>query len=176
MNSRLSYLSALLLFTFHGLTATNLIQETCKKCAQRDPNIGYKFCVSSLEASPESRCANLGELGIISIKLTRRNITSTRHYVKELLKNKRLDPNIRPCLNDCLDLYSDAIPTLKQAIQDYKSKHYEDANIEVSSVIDASTTCEQGFKERAVTSPLTGRNNDALQLSAIALSIINMLH
>ncbi|EEF35893.1 Pectinesterase inhibitor, putative [Ricinus communis] len=176
MKPNLSYLFLLLLFTFHAIIATNLIQETCNKCAINDPNISYDFCLTSLRASPGSHCASLSELGMISINLTRHNVTDTRRYIKGLLKNKRLDPDARACLNDCLHLYSDAIPSLKQAVKDYKSKHYEDANIQVSSVIDASTTCADGFNEKGVASPLKARNNDTFQLSAISLSIINMLH
>ncbi|XVF73569.1 hypothetical protein PTKIN_Ptkin12aG0212400 [Pterospermum kingtungense] len=163
--------------TFHGTTAHDLIRQTCKKCAQRDPNLSYNFCVTSLQAAPKSHCVDdLRELGMISIKLLRRNLTSSRSYIKELSKNKKLNPFVRSCLHDCFDLYSDAIPTTQQAIDDYKSKHYDDANIDVSSVMDASTTCEDGFKEQdGVVSPLTKRNNDAFQLSAISLSIINML-
>ncbi|XWS32477.1 hypothetical protein CRYUN_Cryun23aG0161900 [Craigia yunnanensis] len=163
--------------TSHGITANDLIRQTCKKCAQSDPTLSYNFCVSSLQAAPKSHCADdLRELGMISIKLLRRNLTNSRPYIKELLKNRRLDPFIRSCLHDCFDLYSDAIPTTKQAIDDYKSKLYDDANIDVSSVMDASTTCEDGFKEKeGVVSPLTKRNKDTFQLSAISLSIINML-
>ncbi|XP_022770136.1 putative invertase inhibitor [Durio zibethinus] len=164
-------------WTFHGIAAIDLIRQTCKKCAQRDPNLGYNFCVTSLQAAPKSQCADdLHELGMISIKLLRRNLTNSRSFIKELLKNKKLDPFVRSCLHDCFDLYSDAIPTTKQAIDDYKSKHYDDANIDVSSVMDASTTCEDGFNEKeGAVSPLTKRNNDTFQLSAISLSIMNML-
>ncbi|XWS77365.1 hypothetical protein CRYUN_Cryun01aG0255000 [Craigia yunnanensis] len=162
--------------TFHSITANDLVRQTCKKCAQRDPNLSYNFCVTSLQAAPKSHSADdLRELGIISIKLLGRNLTNSRSCIKELLKNK-LDPFIRSCLHDCFDLYSDAIPATEQAIDDYKSKHYDDANIDVSSVMDASTTCEDGFKEKeGVVSPLTKSNNDTFQLSAISLSIINML-
>ncbi|KAJ9171138.1 hypothetical protein P3X46_014541 [Hevea brasiliensis] len=178
MKLSFSYLSLLLFFiAFHSITAANLIiQETCRKCAHIDPNIHYNFCVASLQASPDAHCANLRQLGIISLKITSLNVTDTGHYIKDLLKSKRLDPKLRACLNDCLDLYSDAIPALKQAIKDYNSNRYEEANIVVSSVTDASTTCEDGFKEIGIVSPLTGRNNNTFELSAIALSIINMLH
>ncbi|KAL4339744.1 hypothetical protein GQ457_08G023560 [Hibiscus cannabinus] len=165
--------------TSHGFTAGNssLIRRTCKKCAQSDPNLSYNFCVTSLQAAPNSHCANnLRQLGKISIKLLRRNLTNSRSYIKELLRNKRMEPFVRSCLHDCLDLYSDAILTAKQGVQDYKAKRYEDSNIEVSSIMDAATTCEDGFKEEeGVVSPLTKRNHDTFQLSAIALSIINMI-
>ncbi|XP_007052414.2 PREDICTED: putative invertase inhibitor [Theobroma cacao] len=164
--------------TFHAVTSTDLIRETCKKCAGRDPNLSYNFCVTSLQAAPKSHCADdLRDLGMVSIRLVRRNLTNTRSYVEELLKNKKLvDPFVRSCLHDCFNLYSDAIPSTKEAIKDYKSQHYDDANIDVSAVMDAATTCEDGFKEKeGVVSPLTKRNNNTFQLSAISISIVNML-
>ncbi|GMI75797.1 hypothetical protein like AT5G46940 [Hibiscus trionum] len=155
----------------------SFIRKTCKKCAQSDPNLSYNFCVTSLQAAPNSHLANdLRQLGKISIKLLGRNLTNSRSYIKEFLKKKMMDPFVRSCLRDCLQLYSDASLTAKQAIQDYKAKRYDDSNIDVSSIMDASTTCEDGFKEKeGVVSPLTKRNNDTFLLSAISLSIINMI-
>lgn len=163
--------------TFHAMSTNNLIPETCKKCVQKDPNLTYKFCVTSLQAAPESHCVDdLRELGKISIKLIKHNVTNTRQHIKKLLENNRLDPFVRACLADCFSLYSDAIPTLGQALKDYKTKHYKNVNMDVSSIIDAAMTCEDGFKERnGVVSPLTKRNKNTFQLSAISLSIINML-
>ncbi|KAJ4847702.1 hypothetical protein Tsubulata_050426 [Turnera subulata] len=177
------FIQLLLLFGVQDAGATppshNLIHETCRKCARNDPNLSYDFCVTSLQAAPDSRCANLTQLGVISLKLTRQNLTATKKYIRLLLKNKTShqydDPYIRSCLKDCFRLYSDAILSLKEAIADYKSTNYADANIKVSSVLDASTTCEDGFKEKqGVSSPLTKRNGDTFHLSALALSIINM--
>ncbi|XP_044500926.1 putative invertase inhibitor [Mangifera indica] len=177
--SSLSLLFIIFFFFISGyqITADNLVNQTCKKCAQGDPNLNYNFCLTSLEAVPSSHCANLRQLGMISINLIRSNVTDTKSYINELLKKKKLDPFMRSCLTDCFELYSDTIPTLQQATKDCKFKHYEDANIEISSVMDASATCEDGFKEKEdAFSPLTKRNNNTFQLSAIALSIINMLH
>ncbi|KAF5731570.1 Plant invertase/pectin methylesterase inhibitor superfamily protein [Tripterygium wilfordii] len=167
----------LFLFTFHALAAQDIINTTCQKCSQHDPKIDYNFCVTSLQADPRTRSADLRKLGLISIKLLAHNLTTTRQSIEGMLKKKKInDPHIRACLNDCLELYSDAIDTIEQSNKDYKSKHYEDANMDISSVMDASTTCEHGFKEKdGASSPLTKRNNNVFQLSAIALSIINML-
>ncbi|PQP94933.1 putative invertase inhibitor [Prunus yedoensis var. nudiflora] len=104
------------------------------------------------------------------------NITSTRQHIKHLLKNTKLDKFLRASLEVCLELYSDAIPDIKKALRSYKAKQYRDANKRVTGVYDAPVTCEDGFHEReGLVSPLTKRNNDAVQLSAIALSIIHML-
>ncbi|KAL5560614.1 hypothetical protein UlMin_036825 [Ulmus minor] len=160
---------------FHVSSCNNLIHETCKKFSETDPNLSYKFCIASLESEPGSHCADLRKLGLISINLTKRNVSSTSHFIEVLLKNKKLDPYTRARLSDCMELYTGAIDTTKEAKKHYRSKHYKEANVAFSSVMDTSTTCEDGFKEkRHVVSPLTKRNNDTFQLSAIALSIITM--
>lgn len=176
MTSKFAFTFLPLFLLFSTITATNLISETCKKCAKNDANLSYKFCVTSLQAAPNSSSANLRQLGLISMKLVQHNVTDTKHFIKQLLKNKNLDKFVRVYLDDCLELYTDAVPTIKQAIKDYKSKHNRDANIRLSAVSGASTTCEDGFEERpGLVSPLKKRDNDMFQLSAIALAIINMV-
>uniref|UniRef100_A0A5B7BU58 Putative invertase inhibitor n=1 Tax=Davidia involucrata TaxID=16924 RepID=A0A5B7BU58_DAVIN len=176
-------------FAFHSAAAAtattttgrddDLIHDTCKTCARNDPNVKYNFCTTSLQAAPASNCASLRGLGTISIRLIRYNVTDTRCYIKQLLKKKKqLDPYVKECLIDCFDLYSDAIPSVNQAMKYYNSKRYVDANIQISSVMNAATTCEDGFKEKTsvvVSSPLKKRDNDTFQLSALALSIMHML-
>ncbi|XP_059313069.1 putative invertase inhibitor [Lycium ferocissimum] len=162
--------------TFHISTGQTLIQNTCKTSSKDDPNIKYGFCTTSLQAAPASQCASLRGLGMISIRLIRYNVTDTRCSVKILLKDKNLDPYARSCLKDCFELYSDAITTIKLAMKSYNTKKYYDANIQISSVMDAATTCEDGFKEKnGVVSPLTKRNEITFQLSAMALSLMNLL-
>jgi len=103
-------------------------------------------------------------------------VTDTNAHINDLLK-KNLDPFIKECLDDCLEVYSDTISTFREAIRDYKAKRYTDCSVKLSSIIDASTTCEDGFKQKNndSISPLTKRNKDTFQLSAIALSIVNMI-
>ncbi|KAJ0914172.1 putative pectinesterase inhibitor domain-containing protein [Helianthus annuus] len=175
-----SFSMTLLLFSlfFLSINGQDLIYNTCKTLSQQDPNVDLQFCITSLQAAPASHCADLKGLGMISIRLTRYNITDTRCYIKRLLNNatKILDPYVKSCLDDCFEVYSDAILDIKQAMKSYISKRFFDANIQISSVMDATTTCEDGFKERkGVVSPLTKRNDATFQLSAITLSIMNIL-
>ncbi|KAG5627134.1 hypothetical protein H5410_012352 [Solanum commersonii] len=154
-------LSLFLSLFFHGSKGQNLIQNTCKSCSKDDPNIKYEFCTSSIQAAPASQCATLRGLGMISIRLIRYNVTDTRCH---------------SCLSDCLELYSDAIPSIKLAMKSYNSKKYYDANIQISSVMDAATTCEDGFKDKdGVVSPVTKLNENTFQLSAMALSLMNLI-
>ncbi|KAH6813068.1 hypothetical protein C2S51_022086 [Perilla frutescens var. frutescens] len=165
------------LITIETTSGKSLINSTCLDIAQDDPNIDYSFCTTSLQAAPASHCSTLQGLATISMKLLRYNITDTRCFIKHLIKkNRASDPYLRVCLSDCFELFSDAIPSVKQAMRDYAKKRLDDANVEISSIMDGATTCEEGFKEkRGVVSPLTERNNHTFQLSAMALSILHII-
>ncbi|KAK9697365.1 hypothetical protein RND81_08G033100 [Saponaria officinalis] len=176
MSSPYTFLPLLLLFFTSIINATNLINQTCHNSSQNDPNINYKFCVYALQSAPASRCANMTRLGLISITLIRNNVTDTRCLIKQFLANKKVDKNTKQGLLDCLELYSDSQPTLSEATRDYLARRYDDANVKVSSVIDASTTCEDGFQDLEVVSPLTKQNNHTFQLSAMSLSIMNTFY
>ncbi|KAH6772867.1 hypothetical protein C2S51_011271 [Perilla frutescens var. frutescens] len=166
----------IIIILFQVCSAQNLINSTCKTLAGSNPNIDYNFCRTSLQAAPASQCAALQGLGMISIRLIRYNVTDTRCSIKQLLRNKRWDPYTRQCLNDCFDLFSDAIPSVKEAMKSFNAKRFDDANVQITSIMDASTTCEDGFKDRTgVVSPLTKRNDDAFRLSAIALSVMRII-
>ncbi|GFP90469.1 putative invertase inhibitor [Phtheirospermum japonicum] len=164
-----------ILIMIQATSSQTLIKSTCKTSVANDPTISYNFCTTSLQAAPASRCATVAGLGSISIRLVRYNITDTRCHVKQLLQNKTLSPYVKQCLDDCFELYSDAILSVKQAMRHYNAKQFDDANVQISSVMDASTTCEGGFADGKVVSPLSKRNNDTSQLSAIALSVVRIV-
>ncbi|KAK9076507.1 hypothetical protein SSX86_004841 [Deinandra increscens subsp. villosa] len=180
MRNSLPFSLTLILFflSFLSINGQDLIYKTCKTSSQQDPNVNLQFCTTSLQAAPASHCADLEGLGMMSIRLTRYNLTDTRCYIKRLLKNntKILDPYVKSCLDDCFELYSDAILGIKHAMKSYNSKRYFDANVQISSIMDATTTCEDGFREKkGVVSPLSRRNSATFQLSAITLSIMNII-
>ncbi|XP_057247275.1 putative invertase inhibitor [Beta vulgaris subsp. vulgaris] len=161
--------SLLLLFGASG--ASNLINQTCKNSSKNDPNINNKFCVYALQSAPASHCANITRLGLISITLIKHNVTDIRCLIKQLLQDKKVDLDTKQALQDCLELYSDSLVTLTEAAIDYRENRFVDANVKVSSVMEASSTCEEEFHD--VGSPLTVQNNRIFQLSAISLSIMN---
>ncbi|KAK4414321.1 putative invertase inhibitor [Sesamum alatum] len=172
----LSILIMMVMIMISGSDGQVLINSTCKTFSKNDPNIDYNFCTTSLQAAPASQCATRQGLGTIAIRLIRYNVTDTRCHIKQLLKNRKWDPYVRQCLSDCLELYSDAIPSVKAAMKNFNARRFDDANVQISSIMDASTTCEDGFKEKkGVVSPLSKRNGDTFQLSAVALSVMRMI-
>ncbi|KAM1087668.1 hypothetical protein EV1_013158 [Malus domestica] len=81
------------------------------------------------------------------MELTLHNATNMFSTIKELSNNKSLDHFALVCLKDCLHLYSDAITTLANAVEAFLSEDYGTAN----TVMEATTTCEGGFKENEAT-------------------------
>lgn len=152
-----------------------LITSTCNSSMHNDPNINFDFCTASLQSEPESLNATLTELGAISIKLIQYNLTDTCNEIKKLLDNKKLDPYVRMCLIDCAELYSESIDSVNQGWDWYQDNKFDDANVEISSIMEDASTCEDGFMDEGVVSPVSKRNNDAFQLSAISLSIMKFI-
>ncbi|XP_077242343.1 putative invertase inhibitor [Tasmannia lanceolata] len=144
--------------------------------AQIDPQLGYDFCVTSLETDSRSYTTDLQGLGVISVELAITRASITISYIKDLMKNTTSDPFIKERLRSCLDQYSNAIPTLENSSMAFKSKRYEDVNIWVSAAMDGATTCEDGFnEEEGHVSPLTKENGELFQLGAIALAVTHLL-
>lgn len=52
---------------------------------------------------------------------------------------------------------------------------YNEAGKGTDAVLTSLIACEDEFKERSLASPLMERNNDASQLTTIALDILRML-
>ncbi|OUZ99187.1 Pectinesterase inhibitor domain [Macleaya cordata] len=169
----------LFLFVFHGVNGLDLINETCKEASQNQPKINYDFCVASLRSAPgsNSTTTDLQQLGVIATKLTLENATYILSHINNLLKDQNGDLTVKKQLEICLRLYTDARTYLQQAIGDIKSEDFFNAIKELSTVMDSSSTCEDGFnKEKIFVSPLEKQTNDFYQLAAVALQITKYLN
>lgn len=158
-------------------TPGDIIEQTCEKCAGESDVFSYKFCSTSLEAIPVSYVTNLQGLALIAMELALDNATNTIFSIKELLSNKTLaDPFALECLADCLEVYSEAVETIVDSILAFLGEQYDIARLWLSAVMEAPTTCEEGFKEKqGVLSPLENENYSLFQLCDIALCISHLL-
>ncbi|KAI3834610.1 hypothetical protein MKX03_029135 [Papaver bracteatum] len=153
----------LVLNSFGHTANGELISDVCKNASRSDPQIKYDFFLlhlfqQTLQVKILMICWNLESYQC--------NI-----YGKEV-------PITKPCLEDCLDLYSDALDSIPKAMQYFKDKDYSSANIAMSAAMDASVTCEDGFKEgvcQHLISPLSKQDGEFFQLTAISLTITNMI-
>ncbi|KAK9094883.1 hypothetical protein Scep_026352 [Stephania cephalantha] len=88
-----------------------------------------------------------------------------------MLGNKDFDSSSMGCLEDCLELYRSAIPRLDQLVEEIQGKNYKNANLWISSAMDAASTCEEGFLDGAPASSLLRENYYMFQLCDMALVI-----
>ncbi|CAH8338281.1 unnamed protein product [Eruca vesicaria subsp. sativa] len=157
-------------------TAQTLIRDSCKTAAAKDPNLKYDFCVQSLEQDPQSKTAtSLTGLVLASTNNAGSKTTNVKGIVETMLKNKTYPPGTEPELRTCVELYNGANGSLNEALMNVKSRDYRSANVHLSAALDAPSTCEDGFKEKHATSPVTNENNVLFQKILIPLAFTNML-
>ncbi|KAJ6292409.1 hypothetical protein OIU78_024561 [Salix suchowensis] len=134
-----------LTFSFHLSIAngsSNLIQQVCAETHNK------VNCVASLESNPDSKKANLQQLGIIALNLASSNATSTSSYIKTtLLSNKTLNPVTEQALEDCSDQYMDAIQQLDDSLPALLANATNDVRAWVRTAIADVESCENGFKK-----------------------------
>ncbi|KAL2322950.1 hypothetical protein Fmac_027329 [Flemingia macrophylla] len=152
----------------------DIINETCEKCANQSMILSYGLCSSSLLAISVSHSANLEGLALVAMELALENVTSTLATIDKLLGSESFDNFGLGCLADCLELYSDAAWTIVNSVGVFLSGNYEVTRTWMSSVMEAASTCQQGFTERGEVSPLTQENYNLFQLCGIALCIVHM--
>ncbi|OVA20299.1 Pectinesterase inhibitor domain [Macleaya cordata] len=171
-----SFALIVLIFFSHGVNGIDLVRGTCKRVAKTNPKLYYPFCVRSFGANIRSKTADLAGLGIISTDLAISNAKFIKLYAKNMLKDQQKGDGGK-ALQDCLEVFTDAIPQLNEVKQAFLSKDYSTANIKMSAAMDASSTCEDGLKEKNITVPsFTKKNEEFSQLAAITLAITNLVN
>lgn len=159
-----------------NVTSLDILNQTCRTCADRSTVFSYDVCLTSLQTIPICHATNLQGLALIAMELALENATASISTINKLVTSGTLGPFELACLEDCLKLYSSAVVTLIDATGAFLIGQYGVANVWVSAVMEATTTCEEGFSEREETEcPLKKENYNLFQLCDIALCIINLL-
>ncbi|KDP45958.1 hypothetical protein JCGZ_11861 [Jatropha curcas] len=163
-------------FALDESTTIDILNRTCKRCAEKSSSFIYEFCQTSLDVIPASHVTNLQGIAVISMELALENATTTIANIKSLFDMKSFSPYTLACLQDCLELYSDAIVALVDGVAAFLTGKYHVSNVKISAVMEAATTCEEGFtQKKGEVSPLTLENFNLFNLCDIALCIIHWL-
>ncbi|KAF9621100.1 hypothetical protein IFM89_016534 [Coptis chinensis] len=159
-----------LTLSFHGVNGGPL-EDNCKTLASI--GLPYNSCVTNLQADPRSKNADLYELGLISLNLTRANAAYIKARAQKLLNDqgRGADIRIKRVLQACVHIYFLAIEDTNDGIKSFVSKGYSGTRNSMSGVADSGGTCEDGFIQFNFTSPLTKENNNFLQMADIPLTI-----
>lgn len=154
--------------------SNDIIDQTCQKCANQSIILSYNLCSTSLPVISISHYTNLQGLALIAMELALENVTNTLATIEKLLDSTSFDNFSLSSLTDCMELYSDAAWTIVNSIGVFLSGDYDVPKMWMSSVMEAASTCQEGFEEKGEVSPLTKENYNLFQLCGIALCIIHL--
>uniref|UniRef100_A0A803PN38 Pectinesterase inhibitor domain-containing protein n=1 Tax=Cannabis sativa TaxID=3483 RepID=A0A803PN38_CANSA len=159
------------------LGCSDLIKQSCKNATNDDPNSTYDFCIKILGENPKSNKAKtIEELALATIDLTICNASKVVSTISKVMRSKVLKTSYgNACLKDCLSIYSDAISALREAKRAIRIKDFKKASVEISSAVDAPSTCEDGFNEaQGEVCPISKENNLFFQHTVVSLAFNNM--
>ncbi|KAH0462172.1 hypothetical protein IEQ34_009747 [Dendrobium chrysotoxum] len=166
----------LLLLHQSSIVSGSIVEKTCNRCVKIDQGFDYNLCVSLLNSNPNSRNADLSGLGVISLDIAGAKAANIQSTINKLLKSlpggKKYE---KGCLEDCLELYTDAISQLRDSVEAIKARRNDDARTWISAAVDAASTCEDGFQEGGLKSPLNKQNDEYLKTILIPLDIAALL-
>ncbi|XP_078444873.1 putative invertase inhibitor [Wolffia australiana] len=155
----------------------DFVSSTCRHVKYFD------VCVSTLQSSPESSCADKKGLVLISLNACIAHAEYTVAYAQQLMNNATAVASTgddgdyaKQCLDDCLTQYADALDELRETVMDAMNGTYDSVNAKVSAAMTDSESCEDGFAERpGLASPLAERNAYFSKLCSNALAVAQLL-
>ncbi|KAI3940791.1 hypothetical protein MKW98_030110 [Papaver atlanticum] len=174
-----SILHVFLVLNFYGGVTVNgdIVRNFCKNEWIIDPYLNYDFCVSSLEANPETKTSDIFGLAEISMELCLRNATYIHTYIEGILKDGKEEPRARMYLEDCMEFFSTAVEEVQEAVEAFNGKDYYNALRHVSNAGIEADTCKIGFTEAGVDfSLLKKQDYNFYQLTKISIKTIATIH
>ncbi|KAG6537077.1 putative invertase inhibitor [Zingiber officinale] len=153
--------------------SSDLVGDACGQIADGDPNVDYAFCVESLRPSASATARDLRGLAAAAARLAAANATRADAAAAAAMRGRaeKMGRYERSCLESCQELFEGAAEDLAEAARMVEGGRFEDAGVRLSAAVDAPVTCEDGFREGGIASPLTAEDGDLFRLAVIALAI-----
>ncbi|KAF8702616.1 hypothetical protein HU200_033003 [Digitaria exilis] len=168
-------LCALVFLLACSTSNASVLQDACKSFAAGHPEIGYPYCIKFFQADKGSAGADKRGLAAIAVRITEAAAKSAAKDIASLRSSEK-DKRRLECLRACAEVYSSAVSEAAVAAKGIASgsgsgSGAEDAVTALSAVVDAPTTCEQGFQELHVLSPLAAVDAEFGKAASVALSV-----
>jgi len=138
----------------------SVLEDACKSFAAKNPGTGYAYCIKYFQADKGSASADKRGLAAIAVKLTGAAAKSTAKHIAALRASEK-DKKRLAGLKDCSEVYTQAVDQTGVAAKGIASgtpRGRADAVTALSAVEDAPGTCEQGFQDLGVPSPLASED------------------
>lgn len=146
-------------FGLHAADST-LLNKVCSK------HTDAKFCGTELGKASFS---DLPTLATASLDLTKARAVNTNNI--KALHAKEKNEKAKKLLQDCLSHYGEAAAAIEESRASFKAKDYWKMNSDASAASTYGGSCEEGFVDAKLTSPLTA-DNKGLQNSAQIVEIV----
>lgn len=165
--------SLFLLLCLLRKASSDLIGDACSQIAAEDPNVDYAFCAASLLPSVGAAARDLRGLAAAAARLAAANATRADAAAATAMRGRaeKMGRYERSCLESCRELFAGAAEDLAEAAGMVEGGRFEDAGVRMSAAVDAPVTCEEGFREGEIASPLAAEDGDLFRLAVIALAI-----
>lgn len=151
------------------------VEGTCKAAAARNRAVNYDFCVTHFLRHPWSGDVDERGLANIAGTLAIDAAYNGQSTIQSLLQKKPVDSATVSGLQHCKALYNKMLFTLADAVDNINSRQDEVAKNCLTMAISQAKSCEQGFIEARKKSPLTQENTEAIGLSSVAMTILDLL-
>ncbi|XP_044970601.1 pectinesterase inhibitor 12-like [Hordeum vulgare subsp. vulgare] len=169
-------LSCLLVILFLLVSSNaSTLDDTCKSIGASKKDIGYDYCIKFFQANNESATADKRGLVVIGTKITRAEATNIRKRIDALKASVITDKKVSGRLSDCRVNYTAVQRWLEVAAKSIKSGNLQEVKTILTNVILGTDTCEEGFRELGVPSPLAAEDAEFSKDCSIALAITTML-
>ncbi|KAL6843945.1 hypothetical protein ACP4OV_026516 [Aristida adscensionis] len=169
----LQALSTLVFFLLLAASAwkASVLEDACKSFAATHKDVGYDYCVKFFQADNGSATADKRGLAAIGVKITAAAAKKIAGHIAALRAAEKKDKRKLACLSSCAELYSDALGEIGVAARGIASGGLGNAVTALSAVVDAPGTCEEGFEELDVPSPLAAEDDEFGKGAAITLCV-----
>ncbi|KAL4636858.1 hypothetical protein ACB092_03G038200 [Castanea dentata] len=170
MNPISSLVFVLLLTVFPTqIFGQNLIDQACGYTSYKS------LCQSTLQSDSEAKSAkDLQTIAKVALKYTAAKAQAVNAEVTKLQGSAK-DEGLKEALTDCAENYGDAIDQIQSSTTALGSKKYNDVKTWVSAAMNDAASCEQGFQDQSVKSPIASLSTAFTQLSSNVLAITNHL-
>ncbi|KAH0462519.1 hypothetical protein IEQ34_010094 [Dendrobium chrysotoxum] len=136
-------------------TAINLDNSLKFFCSHTDYS---GLCIKSIkETAPRLKRANINIILAILMHAIDVRAREVRAFTLRLTKQSHSNARTLELLHDCVDAYDTALENLASATQAIKAGDIGTRDSMLSSMISNFDSCEDGFNEFAIKSPLTNR-------------------
>uniref|UniRef100_A0A0D9W8Q9 Pectinesterase inhibitor domain-containing protein n=1 Tax=Leersia perrieri TaxID=77586 RepID=A0A0D9W8Q9_9ORYZ len=169
----------LLITSTTTLSNASLLDSTCTSFQASHPEIGnaYSYCIKFFQSDRGSAAADKYGLAAIAVKISTATAKATGKRIEELERSET-DKRRKGCLSACEEVYDSAVDSLRDAADGIKSRDaggLKDAVSKLSAARDTPDTCEQGFRELGLASPLGAEDEEFDKQSAIALAVTSAI-